>query len=957
MRRTTSPFGKAVLLVAAAVALTLGAGGNASGDGPLAITPNLTATASGQNADFVFSPKIAALGDTLTFAFGDGSSQTVTYSAICQVAGGCDAISHLYQQVGAYTVTASGTIAGSQVSGSTQVAISPLTITPTPAPARPAQPVTFAFSPALWSGSDVVTFWFGDGTSQEVNGSGGCQILGGCGSTTHSYAQGGTYTVTAGGTTGGITVWGSAQLAVESTCSSPTPTAAFAVGATSIRPWQAVQFTDLSTGDPTSWSWDFGDGSAALGTADGASTERNPVYTFERAGTFTVTLTAGNCKGASQSQATVRVAGDCPANGGTGLGCWTSLGPYGGFVTALAQAPSDPTVVYAGVRDTGIFRSADGGRTWARAGVGVPSRFVTNLAADAQDARLAYASGTPLLRTHDGGATWSAINLALPPLCGTVAATDPMTTGSAWLGTCAGLFKSTDGGANWFAVSFGGGTYGVSALAIDPASPDTMYALANGLRKTTDGGAHWSLLGNLVLTGGSPVHIAIEPANPGTVYVSSYGGGVFRTTDGGATWTDLKVQLVGIGTLAIDLLQVDPSHPGTVLAEADTGLYRTTDGGTSWSQVSTRPDIAVLAADASASGRFLAGLDGGGVLASADGGSTWSPSSAGLVGVSVNALVAGRARAGTVFAATQSRWVLRTGDGGVTWTSPDGWPPGGAGPAAGALAGDPVQGGVLYAGTQDAVQKTTDSGATWSNVSVPADAISGAVVSLALSPAAPATVYAATQLNGVFRSLNGGVGWSAVNSGINDSSPKPATVAVAADPTSATTAYLATVRLGAYKTTDGGASWTPINVGLPAPPLPGPAAFAVDPYVPTTVYVGMENAPGAPAGVYKSLDGGQHWSAAGSELAGLTVSCLAIAPTDRWTVYAGTQGGGVFRSTDGGASWRWMGDGLEGMSVTSIAFDGGNPDIVYAGTASGVYSTTAPAGPPRVRRHLRRSGS
>ena len=955
MLRSTPPFERAALLVVASLVAAFGAGRSGFGDAPLAISPTMTATEQGQNVEFTFSPKITAQGDSLTFSFGDGSSQTIAYSAICQVAGGCDAISHVYAQVGTFAVTANGTIGGTHVSGSTQVAISDLTIAADPAIAEPGQTVTFTFSPKLWTASDSLTFWFGDGTVQQVNGSGGCQILGGCGSTTHSYGQAGAFTVAAGGATGGVAVWGSAQVTVQSVCGSPPPAAAFAVGASSIRPWQAVQFTDLSTGSPTAWSWDFGDGSAALGTADGTSDRQNPAYTFKRAGTFTVTLTASNCKGASQSQTSIRVAGDCPANGGSGLGCWASLGPYGGFVTALAQAPSDSTVVYAGIRDTGIFKSTDGGRTWARPGIGTPSRYVTAFAVDAKDPRVAYAAGTPILRTHDGGATWAAINLSLPPLCTMALAADPKTTSSAWLGTCVGLFKTTDGGANWFGVTFGGATYGVSAIAVDPTRPDTIYALANGMRKTTDGGAHWDLLGSLALTGSSPFWIEIDPVNPDTVYVSANGGGVFRTADGGATWTDLKVQLVGIGSLAIQLLEVDPNNPGTVFAEADTGLYRTTDSGKVWTSVSPRTDISVLAADPSASGRILAGLSGGGVIVSSDGGSTWELASAGLVGVTVSAVAAAPMTPGLIVAATQNQWALTSGDGGVTWVAPSGWPPGGTGPGANALALDPVHAGVLYLGTSNAVEKTTDWGATWSNVSVPANAVSGTVVSLALSPANPATVYAATQLNGVFRSLDGGVGWSPVNSGINDTSPKPATVAVAVDPTTADTAYLATVRLGAFKTTDGGASWVPINDGLPVPPLPGPASFALDPLAPAIVYVGMENAAGAPAGVYKTADGGRHWSPTGSELANLSVSCLAIDPADRWTVYAGTQGGGVFRSIDGGASWQWMSDGLDSMVVTSIAFDGGNPNMLYAGTTSGVWSTTVSPAPARVRRHLRRA--
>ncbi|MGA1839222.1 MAG: PKD domain-containing protein, partial [bacterium] len=51
-----------------------------------------------------------------------------------------------------------------------------------------------------------------------------------------------------------------------------------------------VSFTDLSTGNPTSWAWDFGDGS-------GSSVQRNPTYTFNSAGAYSVSLTVANAEG------------------------------------------------------------------------------------------------------------------------------------------------------------------------------------------------------------------------------------------------------------------------------------------------------------------------------------------------------------------------------------------------------------------------------------------------------------------------------------------------------------------------------------------------------------------------------------------------------------------------------------------------------------------------------------
>ena len=71
----------------------------------------------------------------------------------------------------------------------------------------------------------------------------------------------------------------------------PPPVANFTIGVTGALTPVTVRFTDISTGSPTSWLWDFGDGNT--------STAENPTYTYVQAGQFTVTLTAKNRGGSS----------------------------------------------------------------------------------------------------------------------------------------------------------------------------------------------------------------------------------------------------------------------------------------------------------------------------------------------------------------------------------------------------------------------------------------------------------------------------------------------------------------------------------------------------------------------------------------------------------------------------------------------------------------------------------
>jgi photosystem II stability/assembly factor-like uncharacterized protein len=96
------------------------------------------------------------------------------------------------------------------------------------------------------------------------------------------------------------------------------------------------------------------------------------------------------------------------------------------------------------------------------------------------------------------------------------------------------VFKSTNGGGSWSAVNTGlGGTYAytwVYALAIDPATPATLYAgtVFGGVLKSTNGGANWNPF-NTGLTVNDVQTLAIDPVTPTTLYAGTYGGGVFSS--------------------------------------------------------------------------------------------------------------------------------------------------------------------------------------------------------------------------------------------------------------------------------------------------------------------------------------------------------------------------------------------------------------------------------------------
>ena len=108
----------------------------------------------------------------------------------------------------------------------------------------------------------------------------------------------------------------------------------------------------------------------------------------------------------------------------------------------------------------------------------------------------------------------------------------------------------------------------------------------------------------------------------------------------------------------------------------------------------------------------------------------------------------------------------------------------------------------------------------------------GFIQALVIDPTNTQTVYAGAHGGGVFKSTNGGSSWTAINSGLPDTSVYSLVIA----PSSPQTVYAGTNGGGVFKSTNGGSSWTAINSGLPQTTFVW--SLAIDPSSPQTVYAG-----------------------------------------------------------------------------------------------------------------------
>lgn len=194
-----------------------------------------------------------------------------------------------------------------------------------------------------------------------------------------------------------------------------------------------------------------------------------------------------------------------------GAEAWAAANPGlpPAIVTAVALAPSNPAVLYAGTNVAGVFKTTNGGLSWTAANAGINSSDISDVVVDPDNPNVVYVG-------IEG--------------C------------SAGCSSPAGVFKSTDGGTTWVSSNLGlMDDLQVVALALDPTNTRVLYAGTrfDGIFKSSDAGASWSSI-NPALTGTlfAIVHFSLvtDPVNAGTVYAGTFDG-VFKSTDGGKNWT------------------------------------------------------------------------------------------------------------------------------------------------------------------------------------------------------------------------------------------------------------------------------------------------------------------------------------------------------------------------------------------------------------------------------------
>jgi hypothetical protein len=291
---------------------------------------------------------------------------------------------------------------------------------------------------------------------------------------------------------------------------------------------------------------------------------------------------------------------------------------------ALTADARHPGTLYAGT-EAAVFKTVDGGNNWrpSKRGLLTPPRpayqfnrakgWVLALAVDPANTKMVYAGSDRVSKSMDGGRSWKTVfpahpthnpaenvsALAIAPtrpeaiyaITGEFANPSPTPHHGRF-----SIYKSTDAGTTWQPTTTVRGSVTVTALAVDPRHPTTVYAaIGANVLKTTNAGQTWQPIAHGLPIGdphgsvtasraGGVRALTVDARHTGTAYAALTQGGIYKTSNGGQTWAHAT------GTM-LDMMYavaVDPAHPATIYAAAqsETGggprILRSTDAGRTW---------------------------------------------------------------------------------------------------------------------------------------------------------------------------------------------------------------------------------------------------------------------------------------------------------------------------------------------------------------------------------------
>lgn len=315
----------------------------------------------------------------------------------------------------------------------------------------------------------------------------------------------------------------------------------------------------------------------------------------------------------------------------------------------------------------------------------------------------------------------------------------------------------------------GGSGEAVVEIALHPTKANIIYLATNDyIFKTRDEGMTWTNISK-GMTHSRVISLAVDPLLPANVYAGTKGDAVFKSFSGGQRWRSRRTGLGGVTiTSVVHELKFVPGSSQHLFAATSMGVFESENGGDNWiKRMEGMIEVLMVVTvdlDPNQPQTLFAGTSGG-VYRSFDGAKMWTKVNKGLVAPDV--LKTSRALSvvkikidphhpKTVYTATL-KGLYKTTNAGDSWTRigkdlPDQF--------LSDLILDSARPNVLYVASREGIHKSLDGGATWQAMNEGLTNLN--IRALTISTQDPQTLYTGTNLEGLFRSRNGGQSWESV---------------------------------------------------------------------------------------------------------------------------------------------------------------------------------------------------
>ena len=690
---------------------------------------------------------------------------------------------------------------------------------------------------------------------------------------------------------------------------------------------------------------------------------------------------------------------------------WRGIGPYrGGRAIAVAGVPGEPGTFYFGAAAGGVWKTQDFGATWVPVFDAQKIASIGAIAVAPSNPSIVYAGtgegalrgditfGDGVYRSADAGKTWANIGLRDTRQIGAliVDPANPDTVLVAAIGHAfgpngeRGVFRTTNAGRTWTRVLFRDDQTGAIDLASDPHDPRVIYAAlwqvrrqpwnfssggpGSGLFRSTDGGVTWTELHGHGLPGGilGRIDVAVSAADSKRVYamVEAKDGGLYRSDDRGETWERVSQDgRIRQRAWYFSKIYADPKAVDTVYA-LNTGMLRSTDGGKNFNLVpATHGDHHALWIDPADPKRLINANDGGASI-SLDGGAHWSTQDNQPTAQFYHVAADNRFPY-WLYGAQQDNSNLAVAtysDAGVI--GPRDWYPAGGGEC-GFVLPDPRDADIIYSDSENSIgrydkhrEQTQDISAyPVDNSGHPASELAHRfnwTSPLMLSPHDPDVLYAASEV--VWKTTDHGMSWRIISPDLtrNEKSKQQASggpltkditsveyydtiFTLAESPLKKGMIWAGTDDGLVQLTADDGAHWSQVAPG-DLKPWSTVSMIEPSPHDANVAYIAVDRhklddlAPYA----WKTADAGRSWTpiAAGLPM-GAFVHAVREDPVRRGLLYAGTELG-VFVSFDDGGHWQPLQLNLPTTPVHDLMVKGNDLVVATHGRAFWILDDVTP---------------